>query len=428
MECAQCGVSVPAGQGVCKACGTPFTRSEAVAPQDEIAGLLAEVTLLRTWGQYEEAINMCTRILRMDPRNAPAHSLLGDLYRDQGNHHEALGWYKLAVQLNPTSDSDRRKLDEMIDRVFQGASRGMVSAPGFTIGQPSTPPKAAAPPRLQALLNKLQPVHVVIGCTVIAITVMMIIAFNITGHSSAPKSSTRAPQQMVPPPSTAPHFPTTQPATSSATNQQTPLFVTPPPADTTEGGESIPGLPGVQVITGNPKPPAPPAPGQPSLQPRGNAPSATAEVPPFTPPPAIQPGGGPVDDQHTAAIKAAMEKAAKESKMAFSLDKVMVDPRTGNIMAEYSLPNMGGLTQTKQGLIYAGYRLVWAAMPQSPTSQLFTLRGFAYTDGNRQASLALAADVTPNQAEAARYANDYNTVLGFLTNPWWRSDLANAPL
>ena len=66
---------------------------------------------------------MCVRIVRMDARNFPAHSLLGDLYRDQGNHREALGWYKLAVQLEPGNEIVRRKLDEMIDHVFQGATR-----------------------------------------------------------------------------------------------------------------------------------------------------------------------------------------------------------------------------------------------------------------------------------------------------------------
>ena len=72
------------------------------APADEAVMLLAEANLLRTWGQHRRDDRVCTRILRLDP-NGSTHSLLGDLYRDEGNYREALGWYKQAVNINATT-------------------------------------------------------------------------------------------------------------------------------------------------------------------------------------------------------------------------------------------------------------------------------------------------------------------------------------
>ena len=123
-----------------------------------------------------------------------------------------------------------------------------------------------------------------------------------------------------------------------------------------------------------------------------------------------------------------MDKSIKESKLSFTLDKLMIDPRTGAITVDYTVPNVGGPTQTKQGLLYAGYRLIWAAMSVNPTTQYYTLHGYAYPAGSRQVSLALFADVTADKADAARGASDYTTVASYLSYPWWRPDLAGAPL
>ena len=37
------------------------------------------------------------RVLRSQPGNADAHSLLGDIYRDQGAIDDAIQWYRMAV-------------------------------------------------------------------------------------------------------------------------------------------------------------------------------------------------------------------------------------------------------------------------------------------------------------------------------------------
>ncbi len=253
MECIQCGATVVSGQSVCEACGASLCQGAAVVPPEEIAGLLAEATLLRAWGQYEEAINVCIRIVRLDARNFPAHSLLGDLCRDQSNYRDALSWYKLAVQLEPGNEIVRRKLDEMIDHVFQGATRNGESTPVLINTGEQGPSAAPTPsrqtPRLRQLLTKVQPAHLVLGCTVLAIAFMLLFMLNTSEHSIAPVRNPSA------------HLtPTAEPLNPAAGNgQQTPKVepptAVPPPADAVENGgtanssgTAIPGLPGIELV------------------------------------------------------------------------------------------------------------------------------------------------------------------------------------
>lgn len=90
----------------------------------EVHALLAEANLLRTRKQPEQAINKCLEVLRRDPNNASAQSLLGDIHRDQGRPHEAVECYKLALQLNPAQLADREKLDTLLDELYARAPAG----------------------------------------------------------------------------------------------------------------------------------------------------------------------------------------------------------------------------------------------------------------------------------------------------------------
>jgi hypothetical protein len=137
---------------------------------------------------------------------------------------------------------------------------------------------------------------------------------------------------------------------------------------------------------------------------------------------------GGAEEQRYTAIKTAMQQSVKESKMPFTLDGVSIDPRSHIVTVEYTVPNMGSATDTKHGLLYAGYRLIWAAMPHTPDTQFYTLRGNAYLEGSTAPTLALTADVMRDFAEKARSANEYTTVQEYLSNPWWHSKLASAPM
>jgi len=80
---------------------------------------LASANLLRVRGSYSEAEKRCIEVLRADPNNVHAHSLLGDIYRDQGRFEDARQWYQMALDLNPRSRPDREKLAEVNRRVAQ---------------------------------------------------------------------------------------------------------------------------------------------------------------------------------------------------------------------------------------------------------------------------------------------------------------------
>src|SRR5205823_10007351 len=80
----------------------PFPRRLVSAPPS-IDALLARANLLRMRGQWADAVERCTEALRADPHNPAAHSLLGDIYENQGRVDKAIHWYQLALEQNPES-------------------------------------------------------------------------------------------------------------------------------------------------------------------------------------------------------------------------------------------------------------------------------------------------------------------------------------
>jgi hypothetical protein len=86
--------------------------------------MLARANLLRMRGQWTEAADLCAQVIHANAKNPTAHSLLGDIYQDQGQTEEARHWYQLALELNPASRADRAKLaltEEMLEARSQRA-------------------------------------------------------------------------------------------------------------------------------------------------------------------------------------------------------------------------------------------------------------------------------------------------------------------
>jgi tetratricopeptide (TPR) repeat protein len=75
-----------------------------------VDALLARANLLRMRGQWADAVECCTEALRLDPHSAAAHSLLGDIYENQGRLDKASHWYQLALEQHPDSIADQAKL------------------------------------------------------------------------------------------------------------------------------------------------------------------------------------------------------------------------------------------------------------------------------------------------------------------------------
>jgi len=123
MVCPYCGVEIPDNSRFCPECGAPLGEglgeSEGAEIEREIYSLLATANLYRIRGLWQEAENKCVEVLRRYPNNPTAHSLLGDIYADQGKWEEAKEWYELALELNPSSEVDRKKLERVKDILEQ---------------------------------------------------------------------------------------------------------------------------------------------------------------------------------------------------------------------------------------------------------------------------------------------------------------------
>jgi hypothetical protein len=104
---------VPSGSAFCGNCGGPVAVKPDTAdarPTTDVRSLLARANLLRVRGQWEAAAEQCAEVLRLEPRSAAAHSLLGEIYDNQGYLDRAIRWYEEALELNPTGVADRAKL------------------------------------------------------------------------------------------------------------------------------------------------------------------------------------------------------------------------------------------------------------------------------------------------------------------------------
>ena len=117
MICGHCGAEIPDDAVVCPHCGAPIEERFGDAGdwgmEREVYSLLATANLYRVRGLWQEAENKCIEVLRRYPNNPAAHSLLGDIYADQGRWEEAKEWYELAVELAPSSQADKKKLERV---------------------------------------------------------------------------------------------------------------------------------------------------------------------------------------------------------------------------------------------------------------------------------------------------------------------------
>lgn len=144
--CPACRTKLAIGSRFCAACGIPLvapppapSASPPAAPPEpangsaspsrpvsapisalvakRVSGLLAEANLMRLRSSWNEAEAGCVEAMRLDPSNVHAHSLLGDIYRDQHKFEQAAQWYQLSLDLNPDNVSDKAKLLAVEDEI-----------------------------------------------------------------------------------------------------------------------------------------------------------------------------------------------------------------------------------------------------------------------------------------------------------------------
>ena len=116
MNCIVCKAEIPDDSLFCCICGAKLDSMNASLSAKDLPSLeylLAQANLFRMQAKWEEAEKKCIEILRKDPNNYDAHSLLGDIYRDQGRYEDAAQWYQLALDLNPESQKEPEKLAQL---------------------------------------------------------------------------------------------------------------------------------------------------------------------------------------------------------------------------------------------------------------------------------------------------------------------------
>jgi Tetratricopeptide repeat len=167
MVCAFCGTSITEDSAFCSECGKPISgdannvKMEIFAPAPpaparaaeptvelkketpETGAILSRANLCRMRKQWPDAINLCVEVLKSAPADAAAHSLLGDIYRDQGKPEEAARWYRMALNLrdNAFDKAHLSKAEAEIKR--KNATAAPVTASGAPGGMPGGPDQRA---------------------------------------------------------------------------------------------------------------------------------------------------------------------------------------------------------------------------------------------------------------------------------------------
>jgi hypothetical protein len=127
VKCASCGYTCEEASAFCGHCGLPLPKTDPNSGGDSQTYLyLVKANVHRLRRQWYQAEAECGEILRREPENSDAWSLLGDIARDRGRPRDAVEWYRLAVTRNPLNMQDRAKLDRLLDQVSRRPPRGVV--------------------------------------------------------------------------------------------------------------------------------------------------------------------------------------------------------------------------------------------------------------------------------------------------------------
>ncbi len=97
------------------------TKNEAGASQHsqswqvgDIPGCIRDAQFAFVQRKFDEAITHCKHALKLDPRNARAHAIMGDAYRALGKTGNAIRSYSYALQYNPKDQEIEKKLMNLV--------------------------------------------------------------------------------------------------------------------------------------------------------------------------------------------------------------------------------------------------------------------------------------------------------------------------
>jgi len=379
MNCPQCGSALPEGASLCPECGAPAvqTRSANHAPQprdNDISILLAEGNLLRLRRSYDLATAKCVEVLRKYPNNASAHSLLGDIHRDQGLYADALGWFKLALQLDPSSIADQQKIEQLEAQ----------------LESPPTPADEPAPTWIHRLApaRAKVPMGLILGLMLGCVLLGALIALSV-GRDAARMASFQAPEPpRVIDPRAAPALrENPQPPT---TPRVTPLATKAEPA------------PPREAIAYSPSK-------APATQPETAANPATKEQ----------------------GLLAALRSAAEAEELRVAVDSVIVDPRHATAILGIGVRDVVASPGNQELVLQRCLRIAELAVAYDDALARITVRCSApvpYESGVQKEEVVFIGDVNPSalkQAAAAGRSLTMDEAMKlFVEEPWWHSRMA----
>lgn len=102
------------------------SRSQAAPPPHaprNVSQLLRDAQFAFISKRLNSAADLCKQAIAMDPRNARANAMLGDVYRAQGKIDAAIKRYTYAVQFDPTDSESQRKMLNLIESRIRAQRR-----------------------------------------------------------------------------------------------------------------------------------------------------------------------------------------------------------------------------------------------------------------------------------------------------------------
>ena len=123
----------------CIECGAPLSDEPGAEGSDqEVYREITQANLSRIRGDYKQAVDICLGILKRFPNNGTAHTLLGDIYAEQGELEQAAQWFEMALDLRPESQNDRRKLEAVQRRQSEQEAASTAQQLGIPESKPRT--------------------------------------------------------------------------------------------------------------------------------------------------------------------------------------------------------------------------------------------------------------------------------------------------
>jgi hypothetical protein len=345
-------------------------------PREE--AMLAEANLLRMRGQWEEAEARCIEVMRLSAHSVHAHSLLGDIYRDQGRLDEAAQWYQMALDLQPDSGADRVKLAAVVKQQAKQLARA-----GHP--KPRIPTKNLA--GTQSLMGLSPPAFFRLMWVVVAVFVVVVVGLIVWTRNSRP-------DQPLVPSGTLP---------GTAVRPSLPEGIT----GSMPSGGTTSGLP----RTGDAK------------KPDGARPNATGQ----TAPGAAPPSGTGFSSERESALQSSIARQAGLGPQV-QVAAVTVDPREQRatiVLLERPGSEVSSPEQTREMVLRDAARAAQAAFVLDTAFNRVSVNARVAV-GGRQPEPYFAGDLDRASAQRLREGSPIDQVLSTFTGVWWSPD-AGAP-